>query len=357
MNNLKKRIILIVGIVITLVIICITVVLFLDNYVYVFKSTFTDGKENGKKLSNYPAVKRMMLKVEDDLLYEGAGISGVSFDSSSLTGIIAVLNNEEVDDKIEFHIGEDGKKLSNIVIKAYESYRFGEMKRAVADVCGFSADEYNLLDNLGTENTSLVTPNWYVVYTETTEKTKLKNVDYNIDGSDMKEFSLKELSFVAEECKDETKTTLYITKHEQQRPIATGIGFEDYGLSFFLPDQMISNELNGMNYTWQYYTGEIVDQSPTGIFVTLKVSGEKEGEDFDTYVRTESKPAKSSDVTPFIIKDINGNKWYTCNNGKIYYYASEHDTNRFEIEIRDGQEIDGVTLQSVLEMFEKTLYY
>ena len=58
-----------------------------------------------------------------------------------------------------------------------------------------------------------------------------------------------------------------------------------------------------------------------------------------------------------LVKNLNGHDWYTCNNGKIYYYGAEFMGNTYEIEVRDGKTYNGITLQTALEMLEKTLFF
>ena len=114
---------------------------------------------------------------------------------------------------------------------------------------------------------------------------------------------------------------------------------------------------NGTLYKWEFYTGNFVGTYPEGIDLMLKVSGLREGKYADTYFINDSRPAKSNGVSPFEIKEINGAKWYTCNNGTIYYYGAEFMGNIYEIEIKNGKVINGITLESVTNMLEKTLFF
>jgi len=194
-------------------------------------------------------------------------------------------------------------------------------------------------------------------YQITLDEGKKMMYDYSGNSSEGKEYAYKNLRIYDDPAEDEKETTLYSVKRAERKPTADGKNIDEYGLSFYVPNALKANSYNGMLYTWEFYTGEYVGSYPDGIDVMLKVSGLSEGKDADTYIRNDSRPAKSSGVTPFETKEINGHTWYTCNNGTIYYYGAEFNGNMYEFEIKNGKEYDGVTLQTVTDMLEQTLFF
>lgn len=322
---------------------------------YGFKSTFSDDYSEEGKLKNFPIAKEEMLKAEEKILDSGLKVRKAAFSQFGMKGTFYLGKDEEAYDSIilEFGKKEDSEdwELFSITAKIFDDNMYNQAKKALCAFAGLSDEEAKLVDEVGTtyKEDGIQTMKYYIDYAERNE-----------DGDrteNSEEVKYKELTFSKEEVDEEIKTTLAQVKRQQNRPKADGEDFDQYGLALYIPNGFTANPYNGMLYVWDYYTGSYVGNYPDGIDINIKINGLKEGKTFDEYVRNDSRPAKSAGVTPFEVKNLNGHDWYTCNNGKIYYYGAEFMGNTYEIEVRDGKTYNGITLQTALEMLEKTLFF
>jgi len=140
----------------------------------------------------------------------------------------------------------------------------------------------------------------------------------------------------------------------KEPPTAGGVGQQVYELHFETPKGTVKNPYNGFLETWEFYTD---DFGMPGVDIMLMVS-DLDGETLEYYVKNESRPANSEGVTPFKKETINGDEWYTCNNGTIWYFASTPDGEYiFEIEVKsvagDPDDLRG----KAISMLYKTLYF
>lgn len=325
---------------------------------YGFKSAFTDEYDEEDQLRNYPTIKEKMLELEPKILETGLEIDGIKFSMFGVKGLYYLGNTPDAQDliTIEFNKDQDSDeyKFYAVSAKIFDDSKYEQAKKAICSFAGLSEDEVKLVDEITTED-GIQTMEYYIDYSETDGQEK------KYDGPDIKmiDVKYKTLKISDNPAENEMQTNLYAVKREERRPKADGedIDLSSYGLSLFIPNGFTANEYNGLLYVWDYYTGSYVGNAPDGVDVNIKINGLEEGKDFDTYVRNDSRPAKSTGVTPFVTKEINGHTWYTCNNGTIYYYGAEFNGNAYEIEVRNGKTYNGITLQSTLDMIEKTLFF
>ena len=339
---------------------------------YGFKSVFVDDTREEGKLKNFPQAKEKMLLAEKKILDNGLKIRRAVFSEFGMKGVFYLGTDENAYDSIVLDFGREDEnsewELFTATAKVFDDSIYDKVKKAMCEFEELSDEETALVNEIETtyKEDDIQTMKYYIDYAERTEK-----VAPNLDSSKYKDYEqyqkeleektkevpYKELTFSKNEVEKEVSTTLYQAKRQENRPKADGIDFDNYGLACYIPKEFTSNPYNGMLYTWDYYTGDYVGMYPDGIDVNIKINGLKEGTTFDDYVRNDSRPAKSSGVTPFEIKKINGHDWYTCNNGRIYYYGAEFMGNTYEIEIKDGKTYHGITLQNTMEMLEKTLFF
>ena len=83
-----------------------------------------------------------------------------------------------------------------------------------------------------------------------------------------------------------------------------------------------------------------------------------DGKTIDQYVKNESRPSRSKGVSPFKKEKINGQTWYTCNNGTIWYFASTADgENIYEIEVKSVGNDPQKLRDLAIKMLYKTLRF
>lgn len=335
---------------------------------YGFESKYTESDDKEDQLKNYPEMEKQMLDLEEKILDSGLEIEEIRFDNWGIVGTYLLGKTEGVNNYIQLDLDKDSEteeyKFYSIKTRLYDETKYEAAKDALLDFIELSDDEKKIVDEITTED-GIQTMDYYISYYERTEEVHPDMSDVKTDSyeeyqeiyENTKEVPYVELEIVSHPAEDEKQTDLYKVKREERKPTADGQNVDEYGLSFYLPSAMTANSYNGTFYTWEFYTGDYVGYYPNGIDLTLTISGLDDDKDVDTYIRNESRPAKSTGVTPFEIKTINGKEWYTCNNGTIYYYGAEFMGNVYEIEIKNGEVIDGVTLESVMEMIEKTLFF
>jgi len=332
-----------------------------------FESKFTDANDKENKLKNYPKMKEAMIDLESKILDSGLKVEEIVFSNYGMTGVYYLERTGMADSYILLDFDLDSEtdeyKFYSVTAKLFDESKYEKARDAMVKYVGLSEDEAKIVDEITTED-GVQTMEYYIGYYERKETvypdmSKIETEsyeEYQEKASESKEVPYIELEILSHPAEDEKQTNLYKVKREERKPKADGQNVDEYGLSFYIPNQMTANSYNGMLYTWEYYTGDFVGYYPNGVDVTLTISGLKD-KDIDTYVRNDSKPAKSTGVTPFEIKTINGKEWYTCNNGTIYYYGAEFMDNVYEIEVKNGEVIDGVTLEAVMDMIEKTLFF
>ena len=360
LKNRKVLLVIIAGIAVLVVILIIALIPKAQNP-YGFKSKYIESEKEEYKLKNYPEAKEYMLKLENCILKSGLSIINISFDNWGEVGTFLLSDsNESIKIDIDNDSEKGGKKLYEVIAWTLDDAKYNLSKNALVSFFEFSEDEAKLIDGITSEN-DIQTMKYNITYRDEKATITANSNGIAVEGeagkNSSKEVTFKKLDILNHPVEDERQTNLYKVKREERKPKdENGINVDELGLSFYYPKAMKANSYNGTLYTWEFYTGNSAGLSVEGIDLTLMISGLNDT-DVDTYVRTKSRPAKSTGITPFEIKEINGAKWYTCNNGKIYYYAAEFLNNVYEIEVADGKEFDGVTLNLVKEMLEKTLFF
>ena len=334
------------------------------NNPYGFTSEYSENTVEKYQLKNFPEVKDQMLELEKKIQENNLKIRNIKFDGWGIAGYFWLGEDENSNDYIKLDMDQDKDtneyKLYTISFKLFDDSKYESAKKTIVSFAKISEEEAKLVDKI-TKDDPIQTMEYFIEYSEGTETISKRSDKIVAEGDSQGETSTKasykELEILNHPAEDERKTNLYAVKREERKPKADGQNVDEYGLSFYIPNGLTANKYNGTLYTWEYYTGNIVGMYPEGIDIMLKVSGLREGKDADTYFRNDSRPAKSNGVSPFEIKEINGAKWYTCNNGTIYYYGAEFMGNIYEIEIKNGKVINGITLENVMNMIEKTLFF
>lgn len=138
-------------------------------------------------------------------------------------------------------------------------------------------------------------------------------------------------------------------------PTAGGIEKRIRGLYFEVPEGTEENPYNGLLGVYEFYT---TDYGQPGVDVSLVISSLDDGLTVKYYVENESRPAHSEGVTPFEKEVINGTIWYTCNNGRIFYFASGMDGDTiYEIEVQSVAGDPYNIRDRAIEMLRKTLKF
>lgn len=323
---------------------------------YGIKSEFVDSTNKEKRLSEYPEVKNQIVKLEEKILANNLKINKIQFDGYGLDAAYFLKDMGDRSNYIKLDMSKDSDsgeyKIISVESKIYDDSEYEASQKAILSYLEISDEEAKLVDNI-TEEDGIQTMKYYISYTNGKENVYTKTGE----SSESQEVTYKDLKITNHPAEDEKKTDLYKAKRNERKPKADGKNIDEYGLSFYIPNALKANSYNGTFYTWEFYTGEYVGNYPDGVDLVLKVRGLPEGKDADTYIRNDSRPAKSSGVSPFEIKELNGKSWYTCNNGTIFYYGAEFNGNLYEFEIKNGKEYDGITLQTVTDMLEKTLFF
>ena len=331
---------------------------------YGFKSEFVDGTSENYQLNKFPGAAEVMVAFEKSLLDSGLKIEKVEFNGYAVSCYYYLDQTDIAQDYVVLDMDpdkeNDGYKFYSIETKIFDNTKLDATKNAIGTFLEIEEEEKTLVSQLEPEK-DIQTMEYYISYFNREEEiypttsngiisedqsthTKAQKVPYSL------------IEVYAHPAENERKTNLYAIKREERKPKADGQNIDEYGLSFYIPSAMKANSYNGALYVWDFYTGEPVGYSVEGVEVSLKISGLGD-KDIDTYVRNNSRPAKSTGVTPFETKEINGKTWYTCNNGTIYYYAAEFLGNVYEIEVSNGKVIDGVNLEDTLKMLDDTLFF
>ena len=338
---------------------------------YGFTSNFEDDKDESAKLKNFPEIKDMLLSLEKALKDKGFEISRIYFNGRSLFTKFFIGN--KVDDifkaddtvTVQYDKENDGTfylyEMEGIV---YNTDKYEAVRDTMISVMDFDDLEIQVFKELDAGK-DVQTAKYYVghfngKYTMHPDMDSIKTEsfeEYEKISRQTKDFPYEKFSFSYHVAENEKQTVLYQAKREARKPKAEGRNIDADGLSFNIPEAMKVNPYSGMLSVWEYYTGEYDGSGyANGIDLGLMTTSLK-GKDFMTYLTTESRPANSKGVTPFEPKEIRGITWYTCNNGRTYYYATEHDGRAYEIEIRYTQVIDGVTFEGVVDLLERTLFF
>ncbi len=136
-------------------------------------------------------------------------------------------------------------------------------------------------------------------------------------------------------------------------PSAGGEPRNVYSLYFEVPAGTVNNPYSGLLGVWEFYTE---DYGKPGVDIVLSVSGLGD-KNAEQYVLEDSKPAKSQGVTPFVEERINGYKWYTCNNGTIYYFAAGYDGYIYEVEVKSVSGDPQNLRDTAISMLRMTLVF
>lgn len=338
---------------------------------YGFTSAFEDETDESIKLKNFPEIKEMLLALEKALKDKGFEISRIYFNGRGFFAKFFI--GSKVDDifkaddtlVVQYDRANDGTfYIYEMEGTVYNTDKYEAVRDAMISVMDFDELEIKAFKELK-EDTDVQTAEYYVGYYEGryTMHPDMDNIktesfeEYEKIASQTKDFPYKKFSYNYHVAENEKQTVLYQAKREARKPKAEGRNIDAGGLSFNIPEAMKVNPYSGMLSVWEYYTGEYDGSGyANGIDLGLMTTSLK-GKDFMTYLTTESRPANSKGVTPFEPKEIRGITWYTCNNGRTYYYATEHDGRAYEIEIRYTQVVDGVTFEGVVDLLERTLFF
>ena len=334
---------------------------------YGFKSEYTESTLEENQLRNFPEVKDKMLELEECILNSGLTIEKIEFNDYSTSGVYYLGKTEVAQDYIVLDMDKDSEeyKIYSLETKIFDDSKYDGARDAIVKFLEISDDESKIISEMTTEDNEVQTMEYIIYYYEREEEVhpdmgEIKAESYEEfeeEYSKVKKAPYKMLEVINHPAEDERQTNLYAVKREERKPKADGQNIDEYGISFYIPSALKANPYNGTFYTYEFYTGDYVGYSPEGVTVSLYMKKLDDDKDLDSYVRNDSRPAKSTGVTPFETKEINGKTWYTCNNGKIYYYAAEFFGNVYEIEVADGKVIDGVTLDDTLKMIEATLFF
>lgn len=157
---------------------------------------------------------------------------------------------------------------------------------------------------------------------------------------------------------------MYTTLVQQRRKTAqndapTGDGIhvniEEYGISFYMPNGMVTNEYSGVLGVYDYYTGEYHGTRPTGVDLTLVATGVDDDMTAETYAKTKSRAVNYEGVTELWEKELNGVTWWTGSAGILTYYAAKNRGVIYEFYVMDGENL-GVTKADVIKLLEETVY-
>ncbi len=331
---------------------------------YGFKSEYFESETEEYQMKSFPGVAEVMVAFEKSLLDSGLTVEKVEFNAYSVKCFYYLGQTDVAQDIIALDMDPDketdGYKFYSIETEIYDDTKLEATKNAIAAYLNIEEEEKELVRQLEPEK-EIQTMGYYISCMDR-EKEIYPTTSNGIVSEDESTYTKAQkvpytlIEVYEHPAESERQTNLYSIKREERKPTADGQNIDEYGLSFYIPNAMKANPYNGMLYVWDFYTGEQVGYSVEGVAVTLKISGLGD-KDIDTYVRNNSRPAKSTGVTPFETKEINGKTWYTCNNGTIYYYAAEFLGNVYEIEVSNGKVIDGVTLEDTLKMLDDTLFF
>ena len=340
---------------------------------YGFVSNFQDETKEELKLKNRPEMKDDLLALEKALLDRGITIDRIFYNGSMAFAKFFIGSKVEedifkADDYISLQYRQD-KDTQAFYIYEIEAYlynteKYDTVRDAIVSVMGFDELEIKAFKELDVSEDVQTAKymvghyngRWEIQPDMTGIKTESYE-EYEKIASQKRSFPYEKFNVYYHPAENERQTVLYKAQREERKPKAEGRNIDEFNLSFNIPEAMKTNPYSGMLAVWEYYTGEYDGSGyANGIDLGMMVTNLK-GMSLDTYVRTESKPAKSSGVTPFEIKKINGVDWYTCNNGRFYYYAAEFNGHVYEFEIRYTSVVDGVTLEYTLDLLERTLFF
>ena len=337
---------------------------------YGFSSRFEESSEEKYQLKNYTAALEKSLDLEDALIKNGLPVDRIVFDGWGLSTRFTLGHTEgeyiAYDQMIlDYTPAKDGgtPDFCDLEAKLFSSSKRDAAVKAMLSVMGISGQEAALIEEMQPGD-DIQTMEYLITCYKGSEEIhpnmeglKFKSYEeYQKRYAQTRTLSCEIFSIKYYPVDNERQTDLYKLLREERKPRAEGRNIDEYGLSFFIPSAFKSNPYNGNMYAWNYYTGEYEGSYPSGISVTMMISG-LSGIDVDTYVRSSSWPASSDDMPPFTIREFNGVQWYTCGNGSRYYYAAGVRGSIYEIEVMNGQVIDGTTLEDTLNMIESTLFF
>lgn len=139
------------------------------------------------------------------------------------------------------------------------------------------------------------------------------------------------------------------------RPTADGQAVEAYDISFYLPEDMTANEWNGMLGVYDFYTGENLTGTPTGMDITLSATAESNADgDLNAYARKMSADKTGVTAEP-AAETFNGTEWLVFReDGKVNYFAI-FNNGLYEIYAARGGETEE-NFKAALAMLEATLF-
>lgn len=139
------------------------------------------------------------------------------------------------------------------------------------------------------------------------------------------------------------------------RPTADGQAVEAYDISFYLPEDMTANEWNGMLGVYDFYTGENLTGTPTGMDITLSATAESNADgDLNAYARKMSADKTGVTAEP-AAETFNGTEWLVFReDGKVNYFAI-FNNGLYEIYAARGGETEE-NFKAALAMLEETLF-
>ena len=341
---------------------------------YGFTSTYEEPDKEEQQLKNFPGIKEALLALEKTLTANGVSIEKIAFDGRNTPAAAVWLGITEDGEysarnyiSLSYLTDKDSGAVTlyEMESKLFDASKDAAVRKAMLAAMDFTDIEKTLAAAI-TGDEEVQTMEYYICCYNGKEslhpnmdKVKTNSYEeYEKIYNQTKDLAYCKFEIINNPADNERQTSLYKYNREQRKPQAEGKNIDEYNLSFNIPAAMKTNPYSGMLAVWEYYTGEYdgISGYANGIDLGMMATT-LNGKDLQTYITTDSRPAHSQGVTPFVAKEINGYTWYTCNNGRYYYYAAEFAGRVYEIEVRYTSVIDGVTLEDTLSLLEKTLFF
>ena len=125
-------------------------------------------------------------------------------------------------------------------------------------------------------------------------------------------------------------------------------------LEFYLPTVFLKSPYNGMLGVYEFYTGEIKNDYPTEIDITILVDTVDDEFNLEEYAEKDASGVK--DKITYRRKNINDHEWYIGNDKKNYYYCSFFNGNKYDIKISKNKDTNNIYDEAV-SMFQSTLFF
>ena len=121
----------------------------------------------------------------------------------------------------------------------------------------------------------------------------------------------------------ESETETETEAEPEPAPSAGGEAERVYDLVFELPAGLTAGSYNGLVGVYEWYSGEMANGVPTGIYFAFVCDSESKAEGgLEKYVAESSEAAQKGFTSPEKVT-FNGQEWLRCqiSDGEIYYYT------------------------------------